>query len=815
MATAYTSLLGLALPVTGELSGTWGATVNDEITALLDSAVAGTTSITADADITLSDTDGAANETRQAVILWNPATGTTTRNITAPARSKAYIVINASGGTQSIVLRGAGPTTGVTIVKGESAVCAWNGSDFVKVANQNGIGNFTTVDTTNLEVTNIKAKDGTASITLADSTGIATFSKATIVETTDNTNAALRITQLGTGNALLVEDSSNPDSTPFVIDNAGNVGIGTSAPDANLEVSEAGSGLLELVRFTARDGATNHRFQIGVNDTDNLVQLASTGTSAGGFTFLTGATERMRITSDGNVGIGITPEASNTWISGSVIPAFEIARSTNLATALIKSYSTSSSSGAVFALAHSKSNTVGTETATASGDEFGYVSFEGVNSSLTAGGGAYIVGSQSGAAGATYLPTDLIFHTSDGVIAPAARMTITSAGNVGIGAANNAYNFNTANSNTTTGASQYSIAATATLSGTTFSASFLSQLNIPTGITAVSAAGLRIVNPTLSGTGAITNNYGIYIDDQTSGTNDYGIRSLVSSGANKFNLYIDGTAANYFAGQAQFANGSVGTPSISNINDTNTGIYFPAADTIGFAEGGAEAMRIDSSGRLLVGTTDTTGVAGNGVKIKSNAVGSASSVALTLEGTGGDFYALKCANVDMSLGSISSGGSPYWIFGNATNSLLLLYVNGNVVMPTVYGKTVTTPRNVFIDSNGTLGGISSVRASKNNITPITDSAWLYQVSPVTFNYRKRDEDGNYLDEVESEIQYGLIAEDVEAVRPEFCIYVEKDGQQVLQGVHYDRMISPLIKAIQEQQALIQTLTDRITALEQA
>jgi len=45
-----------------------------------------------------------------------------------------------------------------------------------------------------------------------------TFSANQIVEVTDNTNAALRITQLGTGNALLVEDGTNPDSTPFVID---------------------------------------------------------------------------------------------------------------------------------------------------------------------------------------------------------------------------------------------------------------------------------------------------------------------------------------------------------------------------------------------------------------------------------------------------------------------------------------------------------------------------------------------------------------------------------------------------------------------
>ncbi len=89
--------------------------------------------------------------------------------------------------------------------------------------------NATTVDTTNLEVTNIKAKDGTASIVLADTTGIATFSNATVVETTDNTNAALRITQLGTGNALLVEDSTNPDSTPFAIDNQGRIFQGYTA----------------------------------------------------------------------------------------------------------------------------------------------------------------------------------------------------------------------------------------------------------------------------------------------------------------------------------------------------------------------------------------------------------------------------------------------------------------------------------------------------------------------------------------------------------------------------------------------------------
>ena len=135
MTTSYTTLLGLALPQTGDLSGTWGDTVNDSITRLVEDSVAGyATADVTSGNWTLTTTGaGVSNQARMMVLIPTGTPGTS-RNVVAPAHSKIYVVVNQSNA--SVVIKGAS-TTGVTIVSGKTTVVAWNGSDFVEIAPTN------------------------------------------------------------------------------------------------------------------------------------------------------------------------------------------------------------------------------------------------------------------------------------------------------------------------------------------------------------------------------------------------------------------------------------------------------------------------------------------------------------------------------------------------------------------------------------------------------------------------------------------------------------------------------------------------------
>jgi hypothetical protein len=86
--------------------------------------------------------------------------------------------------------------------------------------------------------------------------------------------------------------------------------------------------------------------------------------------------------------------------------------------------------------------------------------------------------------------------------------------------------------------------------------------------TVSSLIGFEARNAVKGAGSTITDQHGVYIVDQTQGTNNYGITSLVSSGTNKWNIYASGTAANYFAG-----NVGIGTSTPGAILDVSGSVF--------------------------------------------------------------------------------------------------------------------------------------------------------------------------------------------------------------------------------------------------
>lgn len=134
---SYTTSLRLVQPATGEYSGTWGTQVNTGLTALVDSAVAGTATITMTAaDYTLSNNNGAADEARAAILNVTGTPGAA-RNIIVPAVSKLYVVFNnTTGGFAQTVKTAAG--TGISVPNGATAYLRCNGTDVVAAVNYLG-----------------------------------------------------------------------------------------------------------------------------------------------------------------------------------------------------------------------------------------------------------------------------------------------------------------------------------------------------------------------------------------------------------------------------------------------------------------------------------------------------------------------------------------------------------------------------------------------------------------------------------------------------------------------------------------------------
>jgi hypothetical protein len=127
--------------------------------------------------------------------------------------------------------------------------------------------------------------------------------------------------------------------------------------------------------------------------------------------------------------------------------------------------------------------------------------------------------------------------------------TVRVNGYMGVGGAANIANALTVGSPTLSGTTQRGIDS-ATTFGTGATAS-VQQIRAITTLTTAGVyaewIGLNVNQP--QGTGyTLTNAYGVYINDQTKGTNNYGVHLNVSSAANKYNIYASGTAQNFFSG---------------------------------------------------------------------------------------------------------------------------------------------------------------------------------------------------------------------------------------------------------------------------
>ena len=130
-----------------------------------------------------------------------------------------------------------------------------------------------------------------------------------------------------------------------------------------------------------------------------------------------------------------------------------------------------------------------------------------------------------------------------------------------------------------------------------------------------------------------------------------------------------------------FADGSASTPSITNNGDTNTGIFFPAADSIGFAEGGAEIARFDSSGNLGIGTTSPI-------------------AKLDVRGSGAYFYDNSTTDFQLTVGSSIS------TIGTTTATPLAFKTNVTERMRIDSSGRVTTPYQPSFDAYGTVGNLA-------------------------------------------------------------------------------------------------------------
>ncbi len=214
MATQFTPILKLALPVQGELTGNWGDAVNDNITSMIEEAVAGRSVINtwSTNSATLSVADGTSASSRSAMLtLTDTSTSLSgAGTVICPAASKMYIMQNLTA--QTITLKTASGT-GVAIPATKSSLLFCDGTNVIEaVTNVTSlsIGGSTLSLAGNLSTSGANAltltTTGTTNITLPT-----TGTLATIAGTETLTNKTLTAPTINGGTISSITDLAIAD----------------------------------------------------------------------------------------------------------------------------------------------------------------------------------------------------------------------------------------------------------------------------------------------------------------------------------------------------------------------------------------------------------------------------------------------------------------------------------------------------------------------------------------------------------------------------------------------------------------------------
>ena len=267
--------------------------------------------------------------------------------------------------------------------------------------------------------------------------------------------------------------------------------------------------------------------------------------------------------------------------------------------------------------------------------------------------------------------------------------------------------------------------------------------------------------------------------------------------------------------------GSASTPAVQG-TDTNTGIFFPAADTIAFGEGGSEAMRIDSSGNVGIGTSSPSGklgVSDGTVQIITGPYGAG------LTGYFGTYtnHTLAFITNNTERARIDTSGN--FMVGTTSstvaskNAKVTAYQTSSAPAITSYVNATADSNQIsFANPNGEVGtintngtttsyGTSSDYRLKYDVQPMLSGlSTIAALKPSTYKWNADNSYGE-----------GFIAHELQAVIPQ-AVNGEKDGVNddgsiKSQSVDYSKIVVHLVAAIQELKADNDAMKERIATLE--